>query len=51
MTEDYGSFSSISCYFKQPIDIDYYWKFLIIIGLYYVLPSLQFVLYHQVEII
>jgi hypothetical protein len=47
---DYGSFSSISCYFKQPIDIDYYWKFLIIIGCYYILPSLQFVFYQSKEI-
>ena len=49
MTE-YGSFSSISCYFKQPIDIDYYWKFLIIIGCYYILPSLQFVLYQSKDV-
>jgi hypothetical protein len=47
---DYGSFSSISCYFKQPTDIDYYWKFLIIIGSYYVLPSLQFVFYQSKEL-
>ena len=47
---DNGSFSSISCYFKQPIDIDYYWKFIIIIGLYYVLPSLQFVFYQSKEL-
>jgi len=45
--ENYGSFSSISCYFKQPININYYWKFLIIIGSYYVLPSLQFVMYQS----
>ena len=49
MTE-YGSFSSISCYFKQPQDIDYYWKFLIIIGSYYILPSLQFVFYQSKEL-
>ena len=47
---EYGSFSSISCYFKQPIDIDYYWKFLIIIGSYYVLPSLQFVFYQSKDV-
>ena len=47
---DYGSFSSISCYFKQPVDIDYYWKFLIIIGSYYVLPSLQFVFYQSKDV-
>ena len=46
----YGSFSSISCYFKQPPDINYYWKFLIIIGCYYVLPSLQFVFYQSKEL-
>ena len=43
----YGSFTSISNYFNQPIDIDYYWKFLIIIGCYYILPSLQFVFYQS----
>lgn len=48
--DNYGSFSSISCYFKQPIDIDYYWKFLIIIGSYYILPSLQFVLYQSKDL-
>ena len=47
---NYGSFSSISCYFKQPEDINYYWKFLIIIGCYYVLPSLQFVFYQSKEL-
>ena len=47
---DYGSFSSISCYFKQPVDIDYYWQFLIIIGSYYVLPSLQFVFYQSKDV-
>ena len=47
---DYGSFSSISCYFKQPANINYYWKFLLIIGSYYVLPSLQFVLYQSQEL-
>jgi hypothetical protein len=41
----YGSFTSISTYFSQPLDIDYYWKFLIIIGGYYILPSLQFVFF------
>jgi len=48
--DNYGSFSSISCYFKQPININYYWKFLIIIGSYYVLPSLQFVMYQSKEL-
>jgi len=48
--DDYGSFSSISCYFKQPANINYYWKFLLIIGSYYVLPSLQFVLYQSQEL-
>ena len=48
--DNYGSFTSISCYFKQPIDIDYYWKFLIIIGSYYILPSLQFVLYQSKDL-
>ena len=47
---NYGSFSSISCYFKQPADIYYYWKFLLIIGSYYVLPSLQFVFYQSKEL-
>ena len=47
---NYGSFSSISCYFKQPSDIDYYWKFLLLIGSYYVLPSLQFVFYQSKEL-
>ena len=41
----YGSFTSISTYFAQPLDIDYYWKFLVIIGGYYILPSLQFVFF------
>ena len=41
----YGSFTSISTYFSQPLDIDYYWKFLVIIGGYYILPSLQFVFF------
>ncbi len=47
---NYGSFTSISHYFDQPIDIDYYWKFLIILGTYYILPSLQFVLYQSNDI-
>ena len=43
----YGSVTSISSYFSQPLDIDYYWKFLILIGGYYVLPSLQFVFFQS----
>ncbi len=44
---NYGSFTSVSNYFNQPIDIEYYWKFLIILGCYYILPSLQFVFYQS----
>lgn len=43
----YGSLTSISTYFSQPNDIDYYWKFLILIGGYYILPSLQFVFFQS----
>ena len=47
MNNNYGSFTSISTYFSQPMDIDYYWKFIIIIGSYYILPSLQFVFFQS----
>ena len=47
MNNNYGSFTSISTYFSQPLDIDYYWKFIIIIGSYYILPSLQFVFFQS----
>lgn len=43
----YGSFNSISTYFSQPLDIDYYWKFILLIGGYYILPSLQFVFFQS----
>ena len=43
---DYGSFIRVSQYEDKP-QYDYYWKFLIIIGCFYILPSLQFVIFQS----
>ena len=44
---EYDSFLTVSGYFKKNKYYDYYWKFLILIGIFYILPSLQFVLFQS----
>lgn len=41
---NYNSFTNVSSYFKK-IDYNYYWKFLLLIGTFYILPSVQFVIF------
>ena len=41
---NYNSFTNISTYFRK-IDYNYYWKFLILIGGFYILPAFQFVMF------
>jgi hypothetical protein len=41
---NYNSFTNVSSYFKK-IDYNYYWKFLLLIGAFYILPSVQFVIF------
>tara|TARA_B110001469_G_scaffold121244_1_gene130533 strand:+ start:79 stop:1245 length:1167 start_codon:yes stop_codon:yes gene_type:complete len=44
---EYGSFLKVSTYFKDKSYYEYYWKFLILIGVFYILPSLQFVFFQS----
>ena len=42
---NYGSFQDISLDLENTNDVSYYYKFLILIGIFYILPSLEFVFF------
>ena len=44
---NYGSFQDISLDLENPNDVSYYYKFLILIGIFYILPSLEFVFFQS----
>ena len=44
---NYGSFQHMSLDFENKNDVSYYYKFLILIGIFYILPSLEFVLFQS----
>jgi hypothetical protein len=44
---NYGSFNDISLDFENKNDVTYYYKFLILIGIFYILPSLEFVFFQS----
>ena len=46
-TDAYGSYLSLSQEFSNEKDTEFYWKCLILIGCFYLLPSLQFVFFQS----
>lgn len=45
----YGSFQYMDLDFENKNDVSYYYKFLILIGFFYILPSLEFVFFQSKE--
>ena len=43
----YGSFNYLSTNLTNLNDVTYYYKFLILIGIFYILPSLEFVFFQS----
>ena len=43
----YGSFQYMDLDFENKNDVSYYYKFLILIGIFYILPSLEFVFFQS----
>jgi hypothetical protein len=47
MSNNYDSFQDISLDLENKNDVTYYYKFLILIGIFYILPSLEFVFFQS----